>query len=436
MSSPLIPNPSRQGEGNGSPLPLGEGLGVRASVSAFGPVKIGPLTLKNRFIKAATNEGMAPGGVPSKMLVEYHRRVAAGGSALTTVAYCAVSPDGRTFPDQICLDEKTVPHLQVLTEAVHAEGGLACAQITHGGAFNFLPKLSTSTPFSSSGGFNPVGLMVWRPFKRAVTEQDMHDLADEFAQAALIAESAGFDAVEIHMGHGYLLSQFISPLYNKRRDAYGSNASKRAVFPAMVLRKVLDAVGDRMAVLCKISLIEGHRKGATIEDSIAVAKVLESTGAHMLVLSAGMNVESPWQIFGSRLPAAVSDTVANPVMRLGARLARLLEPKIEYQSMYLWDYARQIRNAVKMPLSYLGGADSLHAVETAVSEGFDGVAMGRALLHDPDLVNQFERGQTRESDCTHCNECVVSMYTPGGTYCVLNSPNDVLMNQQPAAPTS
>ncbi len=401
-------------------------------MTAFEPVKIGPLTLKNRIIKPATNEGMAPGGKPSSMLVEFHRRVAAGGAAMTTVAYCAVSADGRTFPDQVCMDTATVPQLRHLTNAVHAEGALACAQITHGGCFNFLPRLSTRYPLSASGGFNPVGLMVWRPFKRAMSPADLDRVANEFVQAALLAEQAGFDAVEIHMGHGYLLSQFISPMYNKRRDQYGGDAMGRAQYPAQVLRKVLAAVGDRMAVICKISVVEGVPKGATDEDSVLVAKELESAGAHLIVLSAGMNVESPWQIFGSQLPASVANTVKNPVMRLGAKLTRLFEPRVEFKALYLREHSLKIRAGVQLPLAYLGGSKQMADIEQAVADGFDCIAMGRALLHDPDLVNKYQHGHTSLSGCTSCNECVPTIYHPGGTHCVLNGPNQLEMNRAPA----
>jgi hypothetical protein len=229
--------------------------------SPFSPLKIGPLTLKNRFIKSATNEGMAKGGTPSRQLVRFHEAMAAGGTALTTVAYCAVSRDGRTFTDQITLDRDAVPHLRVLTDAVHRHGGAACAQITHGGCFTFLEELSTRRPLSASGGFNKVGIMSGRFLKQAMSEADMHRIADEFAQSALLAREAGFDAVEIHMGHGYLLSQFISPLYNQRRDDWGGNLERRLRFPSLVLRRVLDAVGRDLAVICKYSVTEGA-KGA------------------------------------------------------------------------------------------------------------------------------------------------------------------------------
>jgi 2,4-dienoyl-CoA reductase-like NADH-dependent reductase (Old Yellow Enzyme family) len=401
--------------------------------SAFDPFRIGPLQLRNRFIKSGANEGMAKGGVPSKMLVEHHRAVAAGGVAMTTVAYCAVAADGRTFVDQVQLEPGTVKHLKVLTDAVHREGAAACAQITHGGAFTFLPKLSTRYPRSASGGFNAAGVISGRLFRTGMKPADLQRAADEFANGARLAREAGFDAVEIHMGHGYLLSQFLSPAYNKRRDEYGGDAEHRARFPAMVLRRVLDAVGRDLAVTCKICVTEGFKGGATAEDAAQVARVLEREGAHMLVLSGGMNVEAPWAIFGSPMPRAATDTVQNPVIRTATRVLRLFEPKISFHEMYFMEHSRKVRAAVKMPLAYLGGVKSVAGVEQAMAEGFDCVVMARALIHDPALVNKFRSGEATVSGCTACNECVVMMYTPGGTSCVLRQPNSAELNHTPAA---
>ena len=402
--------------------------------TAFTPVDIGPLRLRNRFIKAATNEGMAPAGVPSRLLVEHHAAMAAGGAALTTVAYCAISADGRTFVDQITLDRATLVHLRALTDAVHARGGAACAQITHGGAFNFLPELSTRYPRSASGGFNPPGIMVGRLFKKAMRESELAATARQFADAARLAREAGFDAVEIHMGHGYLLSQFISPSYNRRRDAYGGHAAARAAFPARVLRAVLDAVGDELAVICKLSVTEGFAGGASIADTIEVARVLEREGAHLLVLSAGMNVEAPWAIFGSPLPpAAMSGAIRNPLLKAMASLTmRLRQPAEPFHELYLLEHSRRLRAAVDMPLAYLGGVQSLDGVTQVMDDGFDCVVMGRALIHDPDLVNQFRDGRRQVSGCTACNECVGLMHSAGGTACIFNGPNDPARNRIPA----
>lgn len=399
---------------------------------AFVPVQIGPLQLKNRFIKAATNEGMSPNGVPSRQLVQFHAGIVAGGAAMTTVAYCAVSDDGCTLPNQIQLDEQTLPHLRALTDAVHREGGAVSAQITHGGCFVFTPQPGQRRPLSASGGFNKIGLMSGMFFKRQMTRADMQRIAADFARGARLAQQAGFDAVEIHMGHGYLLSQFLSPLYNKRTDEYGGSLENRLRFPREVLRAVLDAVGREMAVLCKFSITEGVRGGNHIEEGVAIARALEAEGAHALVLSAGMNAESITTMFGSSFPPENRAVVTNPIMKLAMYLQQRFEKPREFKPLYLLKYARQIRAAVNVPLAYLGGLTSAEGVSTLCDEGFDLMAMGRVLIHDPAWVRDLQHGALTQSGCTACNRCVAMMYTEGGTSCVLGRAGDPVLNSLPA----
>lgn len=389
------------------------------ALNAFEPWQLGPLVLRNRIIKAATNEGMARGGLVTDTLIDFHRRIAAGGAALSTLAYCAVSADGRTFDDQLWLRPQALDGLRRLTDAVHAEGGAVCAQITHGGAFNFLNELQEGRyPAAPSGGFNPPGAMVGRWFRRGMDAGDLERVARQFADAACLARDAGFDAVEIHMGHGYLLSQFLSPLYNKRRDVWGGDAAARARFPREVLARVLDAVGQDMAVLCKISMVEGHRRGASLEDKIIAAQVLEEAGAHMLVLSAGMNVEAPWTIFGNRLPVGAMTAAARGWMRGAAAVMALMQPRRAFEPLYLLPHARRVRASVSMPLAYLGGVTAGAHVATAMAEGFQAVAMGRALVHDAALVQAMAADPAARSGCIACNLCVKQMYSEAGTHCV------------------
>ncbi len=404
-----------------------------AAASPFSPVSIGPLTLKNRFIKAATNEGMSAGGVPSKQLALLHGNLAGGGVALTTVAYCAVSRDGRTLPNQLILEPASLPHFKALTDAVHARGGLVSAQITHGGCFTFIRERSTKRPLSASGGFNKIGMMSGMFLKQAMSESDMQQVVADFAQGARLARDAGFDAVEIHMGHGYLLSQFISPLYNKRRDQYGGSLENRLRFPRRVLRAVLEAVGQELAVICKYSITEGVRAGNSAEDGARIAQMLEAEGAHLLVLSAGMNAESITTMFGSSFPKENRVQQKNPVIALAMAIQRMTDPVVEFRELYLLEHARKVRAAVKMPLAYLGGAQSLNGIEQLMSEGFDLVAMGRALIAEPGYVNKLANGEGRSNLCTACNRCVAMMYTPGGTSCVLGKPGDAALNRVPAA---
>ena len=398
--------------------------------NAFTPLKIGPIEIRNRFIKAATNEGMAKKGLVTKGLANFHAKIARGGVGMSTVAYCAISEEGKTFVDQATLNEDSVKDFKVLTDGIHAGGAAASAQITHAGCFSFLPKsVLGAKPISSSGGFNKCGVMTRRFTKRKMLKDDMKRIAEDFVSAAMRARECGFDAVELHMGHGYLLSQFISPFYNRRRDDYGGTIDKRMAFPREVLTRILDAVGNDIAVIVKYSMTDGRSGGNTIKQGLRIAEILESSGAHMAVLSNGMNVESISAMFGSSLPEQVRQPPKNPIIRWGLEWQKISEfKKVEFTENYLLETAKQVRQQVSLPLCYIGGVQSRGNVEEVMEAGFDAVALGRVLIADPDLPNQIKAGTLNKSTCTACNQCVTMMYSPGGTGCVLHEPNDAKLN--------
>lgn len=398
--------------------------------SPFSEVNIGPLRLRNRFIKSATNEGMAKGGIVSQGLARFHEKVAEGGAALSTVAYCATSLDGRTFVDQAVLNEDTIPDFRALTDGVHKHGGAASAQITHAGSFTFLDHatLKTARPLSSSGGFNKVGIMSHRWLKKKMNRADMDAMTIEFVEAAKRAREAGFDAVELHMGHGYLLSQFLSKVYNSRWDAYGGNIEKRLKFPREVLGRVLDTVGKDLAVIVKYSMTDGG-KGNSIDDGIAIARAIEADGAHLAVLSNGLNVESITAMFGSSFPQSNRGTVGNPIIALGMWIQSLSEPKnVVFRENYLRELSRKVRASVDMPLAYLGGVQSLDGAKQAMADGFECIALGRALVYDSGFVNKLQSGEVAKSACSACNRCVTTMYSPNGTFCIEGEPGDAKQN--------
>jgi 2,4-dienoyl-CoA reductase-like NADH-dependent reductase (Old Yellow Enzyme family) len=405
---------------------------MQATTSPFDPVTIGPLTLRNRFIKSGANEAMSFEGVPTRALLRHHRDLARGGVGMTTVAYMAVAPEARTLANQIWMRPAILPDLRALTAAVHAEGAAISAQITHGGSFVTGMKVKGRT-ISSSAGFNAAGMLKGNFLQRAMTEADMTRVTNEFVIAARLARDAGFDAVELHMGHGYLLNQFISPLSNRREDEYGGTAENRVRFPARVLAAVQQAVGDTTAVLAKINVADGTRRGAKVEDGIVTARALQAAGADMLVLSGGRNVESTWFMFGSRMNREEIGRVLRQqgdwLTALMMKVAASSEPEVTFKEMYFLEYSRKIRAAVELPLAYLGGIKSLANAEQAVAEGFDCVVLARALLHDPALVNKFRSGELSASGCDNCNGCVAYIYHPAGTRCVRNPPNELALNR-------
>lgn len=405
-----------------------------AKPSPFDPIRIGPLQLRNRFIKSGANENMAKDGRPTKALVKHHTDLALGGVGMTTVAYLAVAEIGRTLEDQIWLRREVLPDLKALTDSVHAAGAAISAQITHGGSFVTSLRVKGRT-ISASSGINVAGLLKGNILQRAMNEDDMQQVIDQFVAGAELCREAGFDAVELHMGHGYLLNQFISPLSNKRKDQYGGSAENRVRFPARVLAAVKQAVGKDLAVIAKINVADGVRGGAWAEDGCVTAKALEAAGADMLVLSGGRNVESTWFMFGSNMNLEEIKKVLKGEWLTGLMLtvASKSAPKITFKPMYFWEYSTKIRAASKVPMAYLGGARSIDGVQRALDAGFECVVMARPLIHDPALVNKFKSGELTESGCTNCNGCVAYIYHTDGTRCILNPPNDPRLNHIPAS---
>lgn len=403
---------------------------------SFTPLRIGPVVLPNRFIRAGANEMMTIGQAPSQALLAFHERLAAGGVGMTTLAYVAVCPDGRTFAEQGVMSEASLPRYRAVVDAVHTRGALASAQITHGGSFVQHRELTTRRARSADGGLDMVGMAMGRLFQQQMTRAEMDAVIAEFVLAAQRCRAAGFDAVEIHMGHGYLLNQFISPLSNHRRDAYGGSAEARARFPAEVLKAVKAAVGADLAVIAKMNLYDGVKGGGTIEDAIVTARALEAAGADMLVLSGGRNVESAWAIFNSPLPYADLKKIHRGLKNLlqFAFLEAITPKTAVFRELYFLEAARRVRAEVGCALGYVGGVLGAEAADQLLEEGFDAVVMARALVHEPELVNRFREDPSGRSRCISCNRCVATMYTPAGLNCPIREnafSHD--MNRAPAA---
>jgi 2,4-dienoyl-CoA reductase-like NADH-dependent reductase (Old Yellow Enzyme family) len=215
-------------------------------------------------IKAATFEGVTRDHVVSDDLIEFHRTVAQGGVGMTTVAYCAVSSDGCGTPNEIILDDRAVPGLAQLVDVVHGENAAVSVQIGHAGA---VAAATGRRGLAPSRIFSPLSMR----FTRSVDEADIARITTDFAAAARRVADAGADAVELHLGHGYLLSEFLSPPLNRRDDRRGGSLENRARFPRQVVRAVRDAVDDRIAVLAKLNMSDGVPGGLWLDESIQVA---------------------------------------------------------------------------------------------------------------------------------------------------------------------
>ena len=374
--------------------------------------------LKNAFIKAATYEGMVDQGLPTPALTDHHVAMAKGGVALTTVSYGAVSADGRTFPYQLHIHDKSLAKLEKLAEKVHQAGGKVSMQLTHCGYFTRNKRVKR--PLAPSRVFNPYGALSGIMFSREMARKDMNRVSEDFALAALRLKKAGFDAVEVHMGHGYLLSQFLSPATNKRRDDYGGSVENRSRFPLEVLSNVMEKTGTDFPVLVKLNLSDGFRNGFTLNDCQHVARELERQGCTALVLSGGFTSRTPFYLMRGKVPLwGMIKNGSNLAEKLTLALfGPLIIRKYRFEENFFLRQARVIRKAVSMPLVYLGGVDSRKGIEEILDAGFDFIAMARPLIHDPGFLLKLNVGSIEHSACTRCNQCIVEMDRKG-VRCIL-----------------
>ncbi|MXP23915.1 NADH:flavin oxidoreductase [Gordonia sp. HNM0687] len=375
----------------------------------FSPARLGPLTLRNRLIKCATFEGATPDALVTDDLIEFHREVAAGGVAMSTVAYCAVAPEGRTDRHQIWLRDEAMPGLRRLTDTIHAEGALAAAQLGHAGPVaNSVSNRAKA--LGPSGIPAPMGMSV----TRKLDSDDIAAMTATFRRAARIAVDSGFDGLEIHCGHNYLVSCFLSPLLNRRRDEYGGSLVNRARFAREVVEAVRTEVGDEAAVWAKLNMYDGAgRFGLGIDDACAVAQLLEADG-HLDAIepTAGSSLLNPMFLFHGEPPREEFANAFGGTMRAGLKVAAPFFLKhYDYHDTYLLPLAQRLRGAVRMPLILLGGVTDRTSMDTALAAGFDFVAMGRALLREPDLPLRIQADPTTASRCVHCNLCMPTIYT-------------------------
>jgi 2,4-dienoyl-CoA reductase-like NADH-dependent reductase (Old Yellow Enzyme family) len=382
--------------------------------SPFAPARLGPLTLRNRIIKAATFEGVMPRGAVSDELIAFHTAVARGGVGMTTVAYCAVSKGGRVSHHTLVFRDELIADLTRLTEAVHAEGAAISAQLGHAGLVSAAHSKRHPTMAPSSRLSAPA--MGW---VKAATPAQLDDVVRDFENAARVAEAAGFDAIEIHLGHNYLLSSFLSPNLNRRKDELGGSIQNRSAFPRRVIEAVRKVVDDRMAVIAKFNMADGVSGGLWLDESLPIALLLEADG-HLdaLELTGGSSVLNGMYFFRGDVPMKEFAATQAPLVGLGLRIfGRRIFPKYPFEEAFFLPFARQFRDALQMPLVLLGGINELATIESALAEGFDFVAMARALLREPDLVNTMAEGHRTGGLCVHCNKCLPTIYS--GTRCVL-----------------
>jgi 2,4-dienoyl-CoA reductase-like NADH-dependent reductase (Old Yellow Enzyme family) len=354
--------------------------------------QINGMVLKNRFVRSATWEGMAgDDGSTTTQLIDCMETLARGGVGLIITSHAFVLENGRARPKQIGVyHDDLIPGLGQMTRAVHDRGGKIGIQLNHAGLFSDA-ALTHETPFGPS----VVSRRVPSSHKE-MTLDHMETVTEAFGQAARRAKAAGFDCLQIHAAHGYLLNQFLSPAFNKRKDRYGGGIENRWRMVADVLERIRKYVGTRYPVLVKMNSEDFLPGGLSREDTLRVAVLLEETGADAIELSGGTIIS------GKQIPS---------------------RPAISGRKdeAYYKDAAVAFKAAMDLPLILVGGIRSFQGAETMLkAQAADYISMSRPFIREPDLINRWRSGDFAPSTCISDNRCFEPAIAGKGIYCVMD----------------
>lgn len=358
----------------------------------FEQTTINGMTLKNRLVRSATWEGMCEkDGRPTDRLAEFYKTLAEGDVGLIISGYTFVRPEGKQLPGKMGIHvDDFAEDMQKMTKSVHDAGGKICIQLVHAGGQTD-SATAGRTPLAPSS----VEAAQFAEKPEALTKGQIKEIVAAFAQSAVRAKIYGFDAVQLHGAHGYLINQFLSPLTNKRDDEYGGSLENRCRFLMEVYGAVRDAVGPGYPVMIKLNCADFLDGGFQLEDAVYAAKALDKNGIDAIEVSGGTPAS------GDQSPAR--SKIKNPA-----------------QEGYHLALAKQIKAAVGCPVMVVGGMRSLGVIEKALSEdGLDYVSLARPLIREPALAKRWQQGDTADAKCISCNGCFGPGIKEGGIYCVI-----------------
>lgn len=368
----------------------------------FDETKINHMLLGNRLVRSATWEGMCEeDGRPTKKLADFYSALTRGGVGLIISGYTFITPRGKQLPGQMGIhSDSFAPEMKMLTEAVHQDGGKVCLQLVHAGG-------QTTSAAAGRRPVAPSAVQVpqFSELPEELTLDDITKLVGFFAEGARRAMEYGFDCVQLHASHGYLINQFLSPLTNRRTDAYGGSLENRSRFLLEVYRSVRAAVGDNFPVIIKLNGSDNLEGGLQIDDAAVVSRQLDEEGLDAIEVSGGT-------------PASGE---LNPVRQ-----------KIETreQEAYNLPLAARIKNAVSCPVMVVGGVRSFALAEGIVRrEEADYVAMARPFIREPNLAARWKEGEESRARCISCNGCFKPGLKAGGIYCVVDKIERASRNQ-------
>jgi len=361
----------------------------------FDTTTINGMVLKNRFIRSATWEGLAEeDGTCTPELIQRVTQLAAGGVGLIISGHAYVEPRGKAGNRQLGIyDDRLIPELTRMTEAVHQRGGRIVAQLNHAGMFAD-PEMTGQTPIGPSSG---TGLTQHQ--MEEMTDQDIQGIVRAFALSAKRAQDADFDGIQIHAAHGFLLNQFLSPFFNKRQDRYGGDILKRSNLLLEVLKEIRARVGRDYPVLIKMNTQDFLDGGLEVDESIRIARILAQNSMDAIELSGGT-------LLSGRLSPARKGILK------------------ETDEAYFRDDAMLFRKEIHIPLILVGGIRSFHVAEQIVNENVaDYVSMCRPFIREPGLIDRWKSGDREKSICISDNLCYGPLLSGEGVRCITGKDN-------------
>jgi len=352
---------------------------------------INGMSLENRMVRSATWEGMCdPDGRPGQRLAPYYRTLAEGGVGLIISGYTFVRPDGKQLPGKMGIhDDAFADDFKKLTRTVHEAGGKIVIQLVHaGGQAN--PKATGTRTVAPSA----VKVDQFPEMPEELSVEGIHDIIRAFGDGARRAKEWGFDGVQLHGAHGYLINQFLSPQTNLRRDDYGGSVENRRRFLMEAYQEVREATGSDFPVMIKLNIGDNLEGGLDTEEALLAVNALSDAGIDAIEVSSGTSAS------GDKTPAR----------------KKINRPDRE---AYNLEMACLAKKAAACPIMSVGGFRSWEICEKAVSEsGLDYIAMSRPLIREPDLPNQWRQGNRSPARCVSCNSCFGPGLEEGGIYCV------------------
>jgi 2,4-dienoyl-CoA reductase-like NADH-dependent reductase (Old Yellow Enzyme family) len=351
----------------------------------FTPLKINTLELRNRFIRSATVDNLGKDGMVTDTQVNLYRKLGEGKIGL--VISCGIFPtkNGHAAIGQVgAHTDETIPSLSRLVRAIHENDGKIAAQILHGG-FRCVPKISGFPPIGPTALTDPVT----DNEVKELSSDEIYELVEGFIQAARRLIEAGFDAIQLHGAHSWLLSAFLSPVMNHRDDEWGGSVGNRTRFIRLIYEGIRNLAGPDFPILVKLGLKDYHPQGKSLAEGIEIAKILQSSGMDAIEVSEGIENERGHHI------------------RLDAVHPYYLEECIE------------ARKSIFKPLILVGGMRYLNDMKQVLDKGIaDAVSMCRPFINDPHLVQKFQNGEIDSTDCNSCNECL-GLMRGGSISCIL-----------------